>query len=62
VAAPQFFSRHFDLLLQTQEGEMALSDAATLADQLSQAGLVPGPVQPLAAGLPIVTVRGTVPN
>ena len=55
VAAPQFFSRHFDLLLQAQEGQMELSDAETLADQLSQAGLVPGKVQPVAVGLPIVT-------
>ena len=50
VAAPQFFSRHFDLLLQAQEGEMELSDADTLADQLRQAGFVPGPVEPVAAG------------
>ena len=60
VAAPQFFSRHFDLLLQAQEGQMELSDAPTLADQLDQAGLDPGPVRPLVAGLPIVTVTGTV--
>lgn len=62
VAAPQFFSRHFDLLLQAQEGEMELSDAPTLADQLTQAGLVPGKVQPVATGLPIVTVTATLPG
>jgi hypothetical protein len=56
VAAPQFFSRHFDLLLQAQEGQMELSDADTLADQLRQAGFVPGPVEPVAAGTPIVTM------
>ncbi len=61
VAAPSFFSRHFDLLLQTQEGEMELSDAQTLADQLAQAGLVPGKVQPVAARLPIVTVAAGRP-
>jgi cyclopropane fatty-acyl-phospholipid synthase-like methyltransferase len=62
VAAPQFFSRHFDLLLQSQEGEMELSDARTIADQLRQAGLVRGKVQPLVAGLPIVTVTATLPG
>jgi 2-polyprenyl-3-methyl-5-hydroxy-6-metoxy-1,4-benzoquinol methylase len=62
VASPQFFSRHFDLLLQAQEGQMELSDAPTLADQLSQAGLDPGPVRPVAVGLPIVTVTGTLPG
>ena len=60
VAAPQFFSRHFDLLLQTQEGQMELSDAATLADQLSRAGFAPGKVRPLAVGLPVVTVAATL--
>jgi hypothetical protein len=62
VASPQFFSRHFDLLLQAQEGQMELSDAPTLADQLSQAGLDTGPVRPVAVGLPIVTVTGTLPG
>ena len=61
VAAPQFFSRHLDLLLQAQLGEMELSDAETLAGQLSDAGLVPGKVQPIAIGLPIVTVLATRP-
>jgi hypothetical protein len=61
VAAPQLFSRHLDLLLQAQEGQMELSDAPTLADQLSRAGLVPGKVQPVAVGLPIVTVTATRP-
>ncbi len=60
VAAPQFFSRHFDLLLQAQDGQMELSDAETLADQLRSAGLDPGPVRPVAAGLPIVTVTATL--
>ena len=60
VAAPQFFSRHFDLLLQAQEGQMELSDAATLADQLTRAGFTPGPVRSVGAGLPIVTVTATL--
>jgi SAM-dependent methyltransferase len=62
VAMAQFFSRHFDLLLQSQEGEMELSDARTITEQLRQAGLVPGKVQPLVAGLPIVTVTATLPG
>ena len=62
VATPQFFSRHFDLLLQAQEGSMELSDARTIADQLGQAGLDPGPVRPLVAGMPIVTVTATSPR
>jgi SAM-dependent methyltransferase len=56
VAAPQFFSRHFDLLLQAQEGQMELSDADTLADQLRQAGFAPGPAKPVALGTPVVTL------
>jgi SAM-dependent methyltransferase len=56
VAAPQFFSRHFDLLLQAQEGQMELSDADTLAEQLRQAGFAPGPAKPVAAGTPVVTL------
>jgi SAM-dependent methyltransferase len=62
VAAPRFFSRHFDLLLQAQEGQMELSDAATVADQLTRAGLVAGRPKPVAVGTPIVTVTATVPR
>ncbi|SOE01377.1 SAM-dependent methyltransferase [Blastococcus haudaquaticus] len=62
VAAPQFFSRHFDLLLQAQEGQMELSDAATLTDQLTQAGLVAGRPKPVAVGTPLVTVTATRPG
>jgi 2-polyprenyl-3-methyl-5-hydroxy-6-metoxy-1,4-benzoquinol methylase len=59
VAAPQFFSRHFDVLLQAQEGAMQLSDAGTLVDQLRAAGFAPGPVRRLAPGLPVVAVAAT---
>jgi SAM-dependent methyltransferase len=62
VAAPQFFSRHFDLLLQAQEGEMELSDARTVAAQLREAGFRPAKARPAAPGLPIVTVAATVPG
>jgi SAM-dependent methyltransferase len=56
VAAPQFFSRHFDLLLQAQEGQMELSDADTLADQLRQAGFEAEAPKPVAVGTPVVTL------
>jgi 2-polyprenyl-3-methyl-5-hydroxy-6-metoxy-1,4-benzoquinol methylase len=60
VAAPHFFSRHFDLLLRAQEGAMALSDADTLVDQLEEAGFRAERPKPVA-GMPIVTVTGTLP-
>lgn len=56
VAAPQLFSRHFDLLLRAQEGGMRLSDAATLLQQLRAAGLIPSAARPLAPGMPVVTL------
>jgi SAM-dependent methyltransferase len=56
VAAPQFFSRHLDLLLRAQEGQMELSDADTLAEQLRLAGFAPGPARPVAVGTPVVTL------
>ncbi|WP_324276258.1 hypothetical protein [Blastococcus brunescens] len=62
VAAPQFFSRHFDLLLQAQEGQMELSDADALAGQLAAAGFLAGPARPLAAGMPVVTVTASLPG
>jgi hypothetical protein len=62
VAAPQFFSRHLDLLLQAQDGQMELSDAETLTDQLSKAGFAPGKVKPVAVGTPVVTVTATLPG
>jgi SAM-dependent methyltransferase len=61
VAGPQLISRHLDLLFQAQEGEMELSDADTLADQLRAAGFVPEPVTPVIRGLPIVTVVAVLP-
>jgi SAM-dependent methyltransferase len=60
VAAPQVFSRHFDLLLQAQEGRMELSDTATLVEQLLQAGFDPQKAVPVVPGLPIVTVEATL--
>lgn len=60
VAGPQFFSRHFDLLLRAQEGRMELSDADTLLAQLAEAGFRPDPAQPLLPGLPLITVTATL--
>jgi cyclopropane fatty-acyl-phospholipid synthase-like methyltransferase len=62
VATQQLFSRHFDLLLRAQEGQMELSDAGTLVGQLAEAGLSPLPPRPLAPGTPIVSVVATRPG
>ena len=60
VAAPQLFSRHFDLLLRAQEGAMELPEPAALAAQLTDAGLHPQPPVRLAPGAPIVAVAATL--
>jgi SAM-dependent methyltransferase len=62
VAAPQFFSRHFDLLLRAQEGQMELTAADALVDQLTLAGFAADPPRPVAVGAPIVTVTATLPR
>jgi SAM-dependent methyltransferase len=62
VATSQLFSRHFDLLLRAQEGRMELSDADTLLEQLTAAGLRPAPPRPLAPGAPVVSVLATRPG
>jgi SAM-dependent methyltransferase len=56
AAAPQLFSRHFDLLLRAQDGAMELPDAEQLVAQLSEAGFRPQPPQRIAPGAPIVAV------
>jgi SAM-dependent methyltransferase len=50
------FSRHFDLLLRTQHGDMGLPTTEALTDQLRRAGLVPGAARRIAAGEPLVAV------
>ena len=50
------FSRHFDLLLRTQEGSMGLPDMDQLADQLREAGLAPGRPRRIAPGEPLTAV------
>jgi predicted O-methyltransferase YrrM len=62
VATPQFFSRHFDLLLRSQEGRMELTDADGLVDQLTEAGFLVDRPRPIAPGAPIVTVTATLPG
>jgi SAM-dependent methyltransferase len=59
VAEPVLFSRHFDLLLRAQEGELQLSDADVLAEQLRHAGLVDVGVRRLVPGQPLVLTTGT---
>jgi hypothetical protein len=58
----QLFSRHFDLLLRAQEGQMELSDVDTLLAQLAAAGLRPERPRRLAPGVPAVTVLATLPG
>lgn len=54
------FSRHFDLLLRTQEGgEMGLPDVDVLCDQLRAAGLTPGKPRRIALGEPLTAVVAT---
>jgi len=55
------FSRHFDLLLRTQEGEMGLPAMDHLAAQLRSAGLVPGKARRIAPGEPLTAVVATKP-
>jgi hypothetical protein len=59
VAEPTLFSRHFDLLLRAQEGELQLSDGPTLARQLEDAGLTAVTLDRLVPGQPLVLVSGT---
>ena len=62
VAAPQFFSRHSDLLLRAQEGEMELPEVDVLLEQLADAGLRPARPRPIAPGAPVVTVAAVRPG
>jgi SAM-dependent methyltransferase len=55
------FSRHFDLLLRAQEGEMGLPDLDVLLQQLRDAGLAPGKPRRIAPGEPLTAVVATRP-
>ena len=59
VAEEMLVSRHFDLLLRAQAGEMQLSDADALAAQLREAGLADVGVRRLVPGQPLVLAAGT---
>jgi SAM-dependent methyltransferase len=62
VAGPQLFSRHLDLVLRAQEGRMELPAIDVLLAHLREAGLQPGPPEPMGpppAALNAVTaIRG----
>lgn len=58
VAEASLFSRHFDLLLRAQEGELQLSDGPTLTGQLEDAGLTGVTLDRLVPGQPLVLVSG----
>jgi precorrin-6B methylase 2 len=53
------FSRHFDLLLRTQEGEMSLPSVDELCDQLRAAGLRPAEPRRISPGEPLTAVVAT---
>ncbi|CCG01908.1 SAM-dependent methyltransferase [Blastococcus saxobsidens] len=59
VATPQLFSRHFDLLLRAQDGEMSLPEAGGLDTALRAAGLRPREPRRIAPGAPLVAVAAT---
>ena len=53
------FSRHFDLLLRAQQGEMELPAIDILADQLREAGLTPGKARRITPGEPLTALVAT---
>jgi SAM-dependent methyltransferase len=62
AAMPQLFSRHLDLLLRAQEGEMQLPDAGALVRQLAEAGLDPEPPRSVVPGTPLIAVAARLPQ
>jgi hypothetical protein len=56
AAAPDPFSRHFDLLLRAQGEGMELPEVEPLRRQLAEAGLRPAPARRLVPGQPLVAV------
>lgn len=55
------FSRHFDLLLRVQEGEMSLPSLDELCGQLRSAGLEPEPPRRIAPGEPLTAAVARKP-
>jgi phospholipid N-methyltransferase len=50
------FSRHFDLLLRSQEGALELPETQALCEQLREAGLAPREPRRIGAGQPLTAV------
>ncbi|HJR39003.1 MAG TPA: class I SAM-dependent methyltransferase [Nocardioidaceae bacterium] len=61
VIGPALFSRHFDLLLRAQAGQMELPVVEQLTDQLRAAGLEPEEPRRIAAGEPLMAFVATKP-
>jgi SAM-dependent methyltransferase len=62
AAMPQLFSRHMDLLLRAQVGDMRLPDAGELVRQLAEAGLDPEPPRSVVPGTPLIAVAARRPQ
>ncbi len=62
AAMPQLFSRHMDLLLRAQEGDLQLPDADSLVRQLIEAGLDPQPPRTVVPGAPLIAVSASRPG
>jgi SAM-dependent methyltransferase len=56
VPGTEPFSRHFDLLLRSQAGNLELPAIDVLCRQLTEAGLVPKPPRRIAVGEPLTAV------
>ncbi|WP_242611347.1 class I SAM-dependent methyltransferase [Blastococcus saxobsidens] len=59
IATPHLFSRHFDLLLRAQEGDMSLPDVDSLSAALRAAGLLPREPRRIAPGAPLIALEAT---
>ncbi|MGY1702751.1 class I SAM-dependent methyltransferase [Geodermatophilus sp. SYSU D00766] len=62
AATRQLFSRHLDLLLRAQEGDLQLPDGETLVRQLAEAGLDPQPPRSVVPGTPLIAVSASRPG
>ena len=59
AATDDLFSRHFDLLLRAQEGDMQLPDMDVLRAQLTEAGFTTDEPKRIAPGEPLMALRAT---
>jgi SAM-dependent methyltransferase len=62
AATPQLVSRHFDLLLRAQEGQMQLPVPEVLVRQVSDAGFQPGTLRRIVPGTPLVALAARTPD